>query len=149
MKGLSPNHLALLVPVSFLAHQLEEYFGSFPGWFSDLLNADLSNQDFIIINAIGLILISGLAFSFISSKNNMILAVLGTIVLVNGIVHLALSLFTFSYSPGVITGVLFFLPLGITINKKIFPQLSDNEKNISIAIGVIFLFSVSLIAYNL
>jgi len=149
MKRFSPNQLALLIPASFLAHQLEEYFGSFPAWYSDLLNADLSNQDFIVINTIGLILISGLAFSFISSKNSMILAVLGTIVLVNGVIHLALSIFTLSYSPGVITGVIFFLPLGVSIYKKILPLLSESEKTISISIGVIFLFSVSLIAYNM
>ena len=118
MKGLSPNQMALLVPVSLLAHQLEEYFGSFPVWFSGLLNADHSNQDFILINTIGLFLITALVLFFVFSRNNMILVVLGTIALLNGILHLALSIFTISYSPGVITGVVLFLPLGAVIYKK-------------------------------
>jgi hypothetical protein len=50
MKTFSPNQTAMLLPLSLLAHQLEEYFGKFPIWYSNLLDAQLSDQDFLMIN---------------------------------------------------------------------------------------------------
>jgi len=149
MKSLSPNLIALLLPVTILLHQLEEYFGQFPLWYSNLLNAELSNRDFILINGVGLFIFTVFALSYFFNKNNLILVALGTLVFVNGMVHLLLSLYTFSYSPGTISGVTLFIPLGIIIYRNIMPQLSKNENIVAIAIGIIILFSVSLIALNI
>jgi hypothetical protein len=77
------------------------------------------------------------------------LVALGTLVFVNGIVHLLLSVFTFSYSPGTISGVLFFIPLGTVIYKKILPQLQGGEKIAAIAIGILVLVTVSIVAMNI
>ncbi|MBT8306334.1 MAG: HXXEE domain-containing protein [Maribacter sp.] len=149
MKALSPNQIACLLPVTILVHQLEEYYGQFPLWYSKLLNAQLSIQDFIIINGIGLFIFTAFALSYIFYKNNLILAALGTLVFVNGTIHLLLSVFTITYSPGTISGVVLFIPLGIIIYRKIFPKLGEGERIMAIAIGVIALFSVSLIAMNI
>jgi len=40
------------------------------------------------------------------------LSTLGAVVLLNGLVHLAGSILTRSYSPGLVTGLLIWLPLG-------------------------------------
>ena len=149
MKAIAPSMMAVLLPATLLTHQLEEYFGEFPRWYSDLLNANLSNQDFLIINGIGLLIISIVALSYLFNKNNVLLAALGTLIFTNGIVHLLLSLFTFSYSPGTISGVVLFLPLGIIIFKRILPLLRQGEKILAISIGVIALFTVSVIAMNM
>ena len=148
MKALSPNQMAWLLPVTILVHQLEEYFGQFPLWYSNLLNAELSNQDFIVINSIGLFVFTVFALSYFFNKNNIILVALGTLVLANGLIHLLLSIFTFSYSPGAISGFFLFIPLGVIIYKQILPQLREGERIISIAIGVFVLFTVSMIAVN-
>jgi len=68
---------------------------------------------------------------------------------VNGIVHALLSLFTLTYSPGTISGLLLFIPLGIIIFNRIMPQLRKAEKIIAVTIGIFVLFSVSLIAINI
>jgi hypothetical protein len=149
MKALSPNQIAWLLPVTILVHQLEEYFGQFPLWYSNLLNAQLSNQDFIVINGVGLFVFTIVALSYVINKNNLILVALGTLVFANGIIHLLLSIFTFSYSPGTISGVVLFIPLGIIIFKRILPQLNDGERVIAISIGIIVLFTVSMIAINI
>ena len=146
MKALSSNQMACLLPVTFLVHQLEEYIGQFPLWYSKLLNAQLSNQDFILINAIVLFVFTVFALSYIFYKNNLILAALGTFVFVNGLIHLALSVFTLSYSPGTISGVVLFIPLGLIIFRKIFPELGEGERIMAIAIGIFILFIVSMIA---
>ncbi|HEX9651455.1 MAG TPA: HXXEE domain-containing protein [Cyclobacteriaceae bacterium] len=149
MKTFSPNQTAMLLPLSLLAHQLEEYFGKFPIWYSNLLDAQLSDQDFIMINVIGLLLISGFSLSYFFNKNNLILVALGTLIFVNGIIHLVLSIFTLSYSPGVISGVILFLPLGTSIYLRILPKLEEKEKVAAISIGILLLLSVSMIAMNI
>jgi hypothetical protein len=149
MKPLSPNQIAVLLPLTLLAHQLEEYFGGFPLWYSNLLDAQLSNQDFIMINGVGLFIIAGFSLSYLINKNNLILAALGTLIFVNGIIHLMLSIFTLSYSPGVISGVILFLPLGTGIYKRILPELKDRDKIAAISIGILFLIFVSMIAMNI
>ena len=149
MKAPSPNQMAWLLPATILIHQLEEYFGQFPLWYSNLLNAQLSNQDFILINGVGLFVFTVFSLSYLFNKNNLILVALGTLVFANGMIHLLLSIFTFSYSPGTISGVVLFIPLGIIIFKKILPQLREGESIIAISIGIIVLFTVSMIAINI
>jgi hypothetical protein len=115
--------MAWLLPATILVHRLEEYFGQFPRWYSNLLNTQSSNQDFTVINGVGLFVFTVFSFSYIFDKNNTILVAMGTLVFVNGMVHLVLSIFTFSYSPGTISSVVLFIPLGIIIFKRILPQL--------------------------
>ena len=76
----------------------------------------------------------------------MIMVALGTLVFVNGIVHLLLSVLTLTYSPGTISGVVLYIPLGRIIYKQILPLLSDQEKTLSIVSGVLILVLVSIIA---
>jgi len=141
--------MAWLIPIVLLTHQLEEYFGQFPQWYSNLLNAQLSNRDFIVINSIGLLIITIASLSYYFNKSNFILVALGTLIFVNGWTHLLLSLFTLSYSPGTISGIVFFIPLGTIIYRKILPQLKSGEKILAITIGVLFLVMVSSIASNM
>ncbi|HEX9828189.1 MAG TPA: HXXEE domain-containing protein [Flavobacteriaceae bacterium] len=141
--------MAGLLPVTIFVHQLEEYFGHFPLWYSNVLKAQLSNQDFIVINSVGLFIFTVWSLSYLFSKNNLILVALGTLVFVNGLLHVLLSIFTFSYSPGAISGVVLFIPLGIIIYKNVMPLLSPPKRIIGIAIGVLVLFMVSLIAMNI
>jgi hypothetical protein len=149
MKAPSSKQIAWLLPVTLLAHQLEEYFYQFPLWYSNLLNTKLSNQEWILINVVGLFIISIVSLSYLFNTNKLILVALGTLVFVNGIVHLLLSIFTFSYSPGTISGVILFIPLGIIIFKKISPQLHSGERIIAIVTGIVVLFIVSMIAINI
>ncbi len=151
MKALSllPNQIAWLLPASILAHQLEEYFGDFPLWYSNLLNVQLSNLDFIYINGIGLFIFTVAALSYFFNQNNVILVAMGTLVFVNGIIHLSISIFTFTYSPGTITGVVLFLPLGAIVFKRILPKLSLSDRIIAISIGIAVLFFVSMTAMNI
>ena len=149
MKTLSPKQMACSLPVTFLVHQLEEYFCQFPLWYSKLLNAQLSNQDFILINGIGLLVFTAFALSYIINKNKLILAALGTLVFVNGAIHLLLSVVTVTYSPGTISGVVLFIPLGIIIFRELFPELHGGERIMAIAIGIFVLLPVSLIAFTI
>lgn len=149
MKPPSPNQMAWLLPPTILVHQLEEYFGNFPLWYSSLLNAQLSDQDFLLINGVGLFVFTVFAVSYFYNKSNLILVSLGAFIFLNGMAHLLLSISTFSYSPGTISGVVLFMPLGHIIFKKILPQLHGAERIVAVAIGVAILLTASMIAINI
>ena len=146
---LSPNQMAWLLPVTIFVHQLEEYFGHFPLWYSNVLNAQLSNQDFVVINSIGLVVFTVWSLSYLFNKNNLILVALGTLVFVNGLLHFLSSIFTFSYSPGAISSVVLFIPLGIIIFKSIMPKLPQGKRIFAVALGIFILIVVSMIAMNI
>ena len=149
MNSISTKQIALLIPLTIFIHQLEEYFGQFPYWFSNLLNAQLSNQDFIVINGVGLLVLTLFSLSYFFNKKNVILVTLGTLVFVNGMTHIMLSIFTYSYSPGTITSIVLFIPLGILVFKRLLPKLTPLEKIISIGVGIIILLIVGIIATNI
>lgn len=149
MKFPTPNQIAWMIPTVLLIHQVEEYLGKFPQWYSNFLNVQLSNRDFIVINSIGLFVIAGVSLSYYFNKSNFILVALGTLIFVNGWVHVLASLFTLVYSPGAISGLMFFIPLGFIIYKKILPQLKPGEKVMAVAIGIFALIVVGTIASNI
>jgi hypothetical protein len=121
LKYLSLNHMAWLLPATILVHRLEEYFGQFPRWYSNLFKYTVVQPGFHCYQWSWPVRIHRIFLSYIFDKNNTILVALGTLVFVNGMVHLVLSIFTFSYSPGTISSVVLFIPLGIIIFKRILP----------------------------
>ena len=149
MNSPSTNQIIYSIPITLFAHQLEEYLGHFPEWYSNLLNTQLSTDDFIYINSIGLTIIIGLAVTSVVNANFQIPVALGTLIFVNGIIHLLITIFTLSYSPGTITGVVFFIPLGLLIYKKLLPLLTPTEQLIAISSGIAGLICVSIIAFNI
>jgi hypothetical protein len=59
------------------------------------------------------------------------------------------TIFTWTYIPGIISGMVIFLPLGHLIYHRIYPELPENQKILSIATGILLLFTVSMIARNM
>ena len=152
MKRLKPKHIAWLLPVAYLLHLFEEYFGGegFYSWFSRLLNVNLSSIDFIVINGFGfgITVIIVILYS-LDKVGNFLIAALGSLFFVNGIIHLLASLFTATYSPGTVTGIIFYLPLGILVFKKIFPLMSKPQRGLSFISGVALQIIVAIVALNI
>ena len=152
MDKLKPKQIAWLMPLAYMFHLLDEYFmgEGFPDWFSGVFKVDLSNIDFAIINSVGLIATIVIVFLYnIDKVNSFVIAALGTLFFVNGIIHFLASLFTLSYSPGTISGILLYLPLGYLIFKNIFPLVPEEQRGLSIATGIILQVAVALIAMNI
>ena len=106
-----PRAWPLLFPATFLAHITEEYFGGFPAWSAQWLGFKLTPTGFLELNA------AAWTCMFVGS----VVATLGprwlvvpfaTATFVNGCAHLLLTIATRTYSPGVITGTLLWIPLG-------------------------------------
>jgi hypothetical protein len=102
----------LFVP-AYAAHLLEEWFGGFPEWLSLVTGAPLPRDVFLIINAVAMIAIVWAIHAALRRESLGWLAIaIAAVLFVNGLVHLLGSILTGTYSPGLFTGVLLYVPLG-------------------------------------
>ncbi len=124
-----PRRTALrLFPLSYIAHATDEaLFGhGFPAWFSDAFSADLSRRDFLVVNGAGILVfaVAALVGEAHDRQRPGIVGVLSTIVVLNASLHLAASAITGQWVPGVLTGTLLWIPLGLH-------GLSDARRHLS------------------
>src|SRR5215213_5926485 len=104
---------AWLFPLSYLIHIAEEYWGGFPAWIARFWGVESSLSNFLSWNVGALIMMTlGVAVALKTKSYRWLLVSFGTVVLINGLVHAGASVLTRSYSPGVISGLLLFIPLG-------------------------------------
>jgi hypothetical protein len=144
------KHVAWFIPTAYLFHLTDEYLMEFPNWFSGIFKVDLSLNDFIIINSIGFAATVAAAILYTLNKlNHFVIAVIGSLFFVNGVVHIAATIFTTSYSPGTISAIFLYLPLGYLVYRKIFPILSEQQRSLSITAGIIIQIFVAIIALNI
>lgn len=104
-----------LFPATFLLHLVEEYFGGegFSANLSRTRGVSFSSWRFFALTSLGLFLmVLGLILAYQHNFPQMMLVILGTTVLLNGLSHAITSLKTSSYNPGLISGVLIWMPLG-------------------------------------
>ena len=150
MKRPSLIQIAWLLPLAFFIHLIEEYFGGLTDWFFSVLNFKMSDESFLVINltALSIMLLFALAFS-LGFRSKVILTVLITVLFANGIVHLLASIFTMTYSPGVISGTVLYLPLGRLSYSRVLPGMSEGKKSVAITSGILILVAVHLIARNI
>lgn len=140
------------MPIGYLLHLLDEYFvgEGFASWFSEMMKVDLSSTDFIIINSLGLAVIILIVILYSLDKlNSFLIAALGVLFFVNGIVHITTSLLTFSYSPGTFTSFVIYLPLGFIVIKNFFPLLPGQRRILSIVTGIALQIFVAIVALNI
>src|SRR5580658_4766253 len=113
--GLAAPKWIWLFPITYLLHFAEEYWAGegFATWISRVAGAHLTEKAFLGLNAIGMLLmVAGLILLKRGSRWRWTLSTLGAVVALNGPLHLAGSILTRSYSPGLVTGLLVWLPLG-------------------------------------
>ena len=105
-----------LFPVTYILHIGEEYWGGegFPRWISRVAGVHLTADHFLILNCIGLVLMTaGIGLVSQWAVWRWTLTAFGGVVLLNGASHAIASIITRSYSPGLVTGLLCWVPLGV------------------------------------
>ena len=113
---VSTHHLSCCFPLTFLIHIAEELFGGegYPAYLKRLRGVSLTPTKFLIGQGIGLALIVfGIFIARRLNFSRQLLVILGTVVAVNGLSHLVTSLYYGGYGPGLISGVLIWIPLGV------------------------------------
>ena len=106
-----PALVWLFLP-AYVAHLAEEYFGGFPEWLALTIGRPVPRADFLAINAVALVVFI-IAIRAATRRESLgwLAIAIATILLVNGIAHMLGSIVTGTYSPGLITGVVLYLPL--------------------------------------
>jgi len=129
-----------LFPLTYLAHISEEFWGG--GGYSKYLltnfSVELSPQRFLLLHALGVFLMGlgvvlGIAFRFPLTM----VAILSAIILGNAFVHAIRSVHSRMYTPGLITAVLLWLPLGIVSLLAAWPFTSAGKLTVALASGFI------------
>ncbi len=111
-----PPRIALLLPVVLLFHQMEEWFGGFPEWTRFAVGNGVSSERFLLINAVGLLLITFWTLAaFRERRMAWIVAGVATLLGLNGVLHALASVLLGRYSPGTATGLLLSLPLSVVV----------------------------------
>lgn len=150
-RPLSDNSLALwswLVPITYLIHIAEEFWGGegYSAYLKRLRGVELSPTRFLVGQAIGLALI--IVGIFIARRLNFprqLLVILGTVVLVNGLSHLGTSLFYHEYGPGLVTGVLIWIPFGVATLFRLKGSMNTGRYWLYVAIGIAINATIAVI----
>ena len=103
-----------LFPPTYALHLVEEYFfsGGFPAWVADALGIGFTNAEFVAWNMLALLLMCvGAWLVSRHAKFRFIEIALAVAVLGNVAAHVIGSLLTWSYSPGLVSGVVVWSPL--------------------------------------
>jgi hypothetical protein len=105
--------LLWLFPGAYVAHLIEEGLGGFPLWFARVAGQPLPDPAFAAINAAGLIaMVVAVGLAARRDAHGWLAVAIGAVAVLNGALHVAGSLVTASYSPGLFTAVVLWLPLG-------------------------------------
>ena len=104
-----------LFPATYAVHIAEEYFGGegFAAWASQRTELHFAPPMFLAINAVAMAAM--LAVSWVAASRpafSWLVTTLGTVVALNGTLHVVTSVVTRSYSPGAVSGLLLWIPLG-------------------------------------
>lgn len=139
--------------MSYVAHATDEaLFGvGFPAWFSSAFSADFSRRDFLLVNGLGVLgfSLAALAGRCVERHRDGIVGVLSTIVALNGSLHLVASAITRQWVPGVLTGTLLWIPLGLSGLTEARRHLGGPAFARSVAVGVAVHAGVTGLALHL
>jgi len=129
-------------------HIAEEFYGGegYLAYLKRLRGVELSPTKFLVGQAIGLgLIIIGLLIARRLNFPKQLLIILGAVVMVNGFSHLGTSLFYREYTPGLITGVLIWIPLGVVTLISFKRGLSVRRYWLYVASGIAINAAVAVI----
>lgn len=103
----------LLLPLGFLLHIGEEWWGEFAVWTEDALGMPVSTTRFIVLNSIVWPLFAVLTVVAIRRPSWWwFVTTFATVVVVNAAFHVLGSLGTATYSPGLVSALCLYAPVG-------------------------------------
>ncbi len=128
------------VPAAYIVHVAEEAFGGngLMEWMAAGGGVDLSLAEFLGVNMAGL---GALCLAAWAARRwdgwRWPLVSGATIFVANGIWHAAICVMTWSYVPGVLTGMLLYIPLGCFVIFRLRHLISPRSLIVAIVIGMV------------
>lgn len=145
------NNWVWLFPLTYLVHIAEEFWGGvgFYRWIARVVGAELSAQTFLNLNAIFWVVMLVMVASAVWTRAaDWLIVALGAIVLINGLVHTIGSVITQSYSPGVVSGLCLWLPLGAWTLQRAWRCLPRVTIGVGVFVGFALHGLVTMLALN-
>ena len=133
-----------LFPVTMVVHVAEEArtAETFPRWISRVAGVDLDLGEFLVLNAIALAVIT--AGAGLARSRPWAAAALAVAVLTNVVLHVGGTVVTGSWSPGLASAALLWLPLGGFTLFRVIPVATHGELTAGIVVGLLAHLGVSL-----
>jgi uncharacterized protein with HXXEE motif len=133
---------------AYAVHLAEEWFAGFPAWIGTVVGAPLPPAGFLAINGAAIVLaIVGVRAAVARESAGWIAIALATIALVNTAAHLAGSLLTRTYSPGLVSAVVLYVPLGSLTMIRAAEQADGSLMRRGVAAGLLLHALVFVLAY--
>jgi hypothetical protein len=141
-----------LFPATYVIHLMEEYAAGdgFCGWAERALGITISVREFLVWNAVALTLVCvGAVLVTSQARFRWIEIALSIAVLGNVAAHLIASVLTRTYSPGLISGVLMWVPVGILRLSAAFHLSSSRGRTAGVGLGVaVVLGTLAVLAWG-
>ena len=136
--------------LGYLIHVTEEYLGGgalHAAQGANLKGVDFTASQFLIINCVAFLLF--LLLIVLSQKFKFpewVSVCLGTIFFINAVAHTISTLVMAEYNPGLITGLLIFMPLGVFTLLRLSSRMRARRYLTAMAIGIAIHGVISLLA---
>jgi hypothetical protein len=143
-----PALLWLFVP-AYAAHLLEEYFAAFRRWVALVAGGELPLSVFVAINAVGMtFLLLAIRAAVKRERAGWAAVAVATIAGVNGLAHAGGTIATGVYAPGLVTGIVFYVPLALLTLTRAVHQAEPGQVARGVAIGVVVHVLVAVAAFG-
>jgi hypothetical protein len=128
-----------LFPATYLAHILEEGLAGerFYRWARRLIRRSITPDAFWALNAVFLAAMTGAILVLRAGHAAWLLPGLGTLIALNGMGHAVGSILARRYSPGTVSGLALWLPLGLAALVLSKPVLAAGSWWLGIAAGIL------------
>ena len=139
--------LWLFLP-AYLIHLAEEWFAGFPRWVAIVAGRPVPDEAFLIINGIAImLLIVGIRSAARAEESGWIAVAIAAIALFNTVFHVSGSILTATYSPGLISAAVLYVPLGSLVMVRALGQAPHATVARGVGAGVILHAVVFVLAF--
>jgi hypothetical protein len=143
--------LSWLIPLAYLIHISEEYWGGggYSAYMARVRGVQISPVRFLVLNGIGCgLMLLGMFLARRLRFLEWLVVCLCTVEAANGVSHTLTAVVKSSYNPGLVTGLLLFIPLGAASLYLLKKSMSRNRYLTAMAVGVAIQGVVSLLALS-
>ena len=139
--------LWLFLP-AYMIHVAEEWFAGFTSWVAQFAGRPVPDDAFLLINGVALVLLIGaIRASTRDHASGWMAIAIATIALVNTVGHVAGAVFTQSYSPGLVSAVILYVPLGSLAMIRAWDQAPAAQLTRGIVAGIALHAVVFVVAF--
>lgn len=134
-------------PLAYGLHIAEEYSFDFPAYVASVSGRQLSDPQFLLINAVfWLLMVAAVVVVRARPSQAWLVVTLATVLGINAAIHIVGSVVTFSYSPGTATAAILYAPLVVHALRQVLPHVSRGAATGAAALGAAIHASALLLA---